>query len=445
MRRALLWAALALTFLLSAPFADALTIQKVTGASGLSAWLVEDHSLPVVTIRFAFPTGAALDPEGKRGLAAMAAALLAQGAGPYDAEAFRSRLEELATDLYFDAGQDEFQGNLRSLKRNLDASSRLLRLALTAPRFEPDALARTRGEIVASLSRAAQNPGDLSGRLWMRAAFQHHPYGHDTSGSVKTVGRITAADLHAFVAERLHRPGLVIGAVGDITPKELRALVDRVFGALPANPVAAAVAEARPDGDGALILSRRKLAQSVVTFGQAGPKRDDPHWYAALVVNDILGGGDFRGRLMRDIREKRGLAYDVASDLVPFRHAGLLIGSVATANANVGEVIRLIRAEWRRMRESGPTAAELAASKSYLTGSFPLTLNSTRRVAETLVQMQVEKLGIDYLERRARLIDGVTLEDVRAEAHRLLDPQGLSFAVVGDPPGLPASRAAPAL
>ncbi|HEV2302722.1 MAG TPA: pitrilysin family protein [Stellaceae bacterium] len=445
MNRALSRAALALALFFCAPLAEAMTIQKVAGADGLTAWLVEDHSLPIVTVRFAFPTGAALDPAGQRGVAAMAAALLAEGAGPYRSQAFQSRLEDLATDLYFDAGQDQLEGNLRSLKRNLDASARLLRLALTAPRFDPDAVARVRGEIVASLSRAAQSPSDLSGRLWMRAAFEHHPYARDIDGSATSIGHITAADLRAFAAERLHRPGLVIGAVGDITPKELRALIDRVFGGLPTSPVAAAVADTKPIEDGALIVSRRRVAQSVVTFGQVGPKRDDPHWYAALVVNDILGGGDFRGRLMRDIREKRGLAYNVSSDLVPLRHAGLLLGSVATANAHVGEVIRLIRGEWNRMRDKGPTAAELAASKSYLTGSFPLTLSSTGQVAETLVQMQTEKLGIDYLDRRAALIGGVSLEEARAEARRLLDPKGLSFAVVGDPPGVAASRAAPAL
>ena len=445
LRRALVCTVLAFALVFGAPFARAMTIEKVTAASGLSAWLVEDHSLPIVTVRFAFATGAALDPAGKRGVAAMAAALLSEGAGPYDSEAFRARLEDLATDLYFDAGQDEFEGNLRCLKRNLDASARLLRLALAAPRFDPDAVARVRGGIVASLSRAAQSPSDLSGRLWMRAAFEHHPYAHRIDGTAASIGRITAADLRAFVKERLHRPGLIIGAVGDITPNRLRALIDRVFGGLPASPVAAAIAEAKPIEDGALILKRRKVAQSVVTFGQVGPKRADPHWYAALLVNDILGGGDFRGRLMRDIREKRGLAYDVSSDLVPLHHAGLLLGSVATANAHVAEVIRLVRGEWARMRDKGPTAAELAASKSYLTGSFPLTLSSTGQVAETLVDMQIEKLGIDYLDRRAALIDGVTLDEARDEARRLLDPKGLSFAVVGDPPGLAAARAAPAL
>ena len=347
--------------------------------------------------------------------------------------------------LRFSSGRDYFQGSVSMLRDRLEPSLDLLRLALTEPRFDPDAVARVRAEMLAALSQAAQSPGDLSGRLWMRAAFEHHPYAHDIDGSAASVGHIAAADLRAFVKERLHRPGLVIGAVGDITPNRLRSLIDRVFGGLPASPVAAAIAEAKPIEDGALILKRRKVAQSVVTFGQVGPKRADPHWYAALLVNDILGGGDFRGRLMRDIREKRGLAYDVSSDLVPLHHAGLLIGSVATANAHVGEVIRLVRGEWARMRDEGPTAAELAASKSYLTGSFPLTLSSTGRVAETLVDMQIEKLGIDYLDRRAGLIDGVTLGEARAEAHRLLDPKGLSFAVVGDPPGLATAPAAPAL
>jgi zinc protease len=183
------------------------------------------------------------------------------------------------------------------------------------------------------------------------------------------------------------------------------------------------------------------VPQSAVSFGQAGPKRDAPEWYAALVLNDIIGGGGFRGRLMKEIREKRGLAYGVSTALVPYRHAGLIIGSIATENARVAESIGLIRAEWQRMREDGPTEIELRDAQTYLAGSFPLSLDSTRHIAGVLVQMQTDKLGIDYLDRRAALIGAVTLDEARAVARRLFDPARLSFAVVGDPAGLESTHA----
>ena len=420
--------------------AQAMQIQPVTGASGVEAWLVEDHSVPVVTIRFAFAGGAARDPVGKGGAASMVASLLDEGAGPYDSLAFHRRIDDLAGQLRFSAAQDEFDGSLRSLKQNLFDSADLLRLALAEPRFAPEDIERIRGETLAGLARQAKNPRSLSGRLWMHDAFEKHPYGSSVDGSEESVGAITRDDLAAFAGARFHRSGLLVGIVGDIDKTEAAALIDRVFGDLPKGADETEIAETKPLDDGALVVSRAAVPQSVVTFGQAGPKRDDPAWYAAYVLNEILGGGGFRGRLMKEIREKRGLAYGVSTQLVPYRHAGLIVGNVATENGRVAESIALVREEWRHMREEGPTAAELENAKTYLTGSFPLGLDSTQHIAGVLVQMQQDKLGIDYLDRRASLIGGVTLDEARSVAKKLFDPGALSFAVVGDPADVEPTR-----
>ena len=420
--------------------AQAMQIQPVTGASGVEAWLVEDHSVPVVTIRFAFAGGAALDAVGKGGAASMVASLLDEGAGPYDSLAFHRRLDDLAGQLRFSAAQDEFDGSLRTLKQNLSDTGELLRLALAEPRFAPEDIERIRGEILAGLARQAKNPRSLSGRLWMHDAFEKHPYGSSVDGSEESVAAITRDDLAAFAGARFHRGGLIVGIVGDLDKTEAATLIDQIFGGLPKGTDETEIAETKPLDDGALVVSRAAVPQSVVTFGQAGPKRDDPAWYAAYVLNEILGGGGFRGRLMKEIREKRGLAYGVSTQLVPYRHAGLIVGNVATENGRVAESIALVRDEWRRMREAGPTAAELDNAKTYLTGSFPLGLDSTQHIAGVLVQMQQDKLGIDYLDRRASLIGGVTLDEAREVAQKLFDPSALSFAVVGDPADLEPTR-----
>ncbi|TMK10615.1 MAG: insulinase family protein [Alphaproteobacteria bacterium] len=420
--------------------AQAMQIQPVTGASGVEAWLVEDHSVPVVTIRFAFAGGAARDPVGKGGAASMVASLLDEGAGPYDSLAFHRRIDDLAGQLRFSAAQDEFDGSLRSLKQNLSDSADLLCLALAEPRFAAEDIERIRGETLAGLARQAKNPRSLSGRLWMHDAFEKHPYGSSVDGSEESVGAITRDDLAAFVGARFHRSGLFVGVVGDIDKTEAATLIDRIFGDLPKGADETEIAETKPLDDGALVISRAAVPQSVVTFGQAGPKRDDPAWYAAYVLNEILGGGGFRGRLMKEIREKRGLAYGVSTQLVPYRHAGLIVGNVATENGRVAESIALVREEWRHMREEGPTAAELENAKTYLTGSFPLGLDSTQHIAGVLVQMQQDKLGIDYLDRRASLIGGVTLDEARSVAKKLFDPGALSFAVVGDPADVEPTR-----
>jgi zinc protease len=429
--------------LLWAPSVGAMAIERVVSPSGIEAWLVEDHTLPVVAIRFAFPGGAALDPAGKTGLAALAASLLDEGAGPYDTVSFQTRLEVLVTSLHFQAGRDQLTGSLRTLKRHLGAVEELLRLALTAPRFDPSAVERVRAQIVAALAQQAQNPRALAGRLWMSDAFEDHPYGQSVDGTVAGVGAITPEDLRGFVAERLHRGGLVIGAVGDLHRDELAALVERTFGALPIGTDDVGVAETRPAEDGALLITRLPVPQSTVVFGQAGPKRDDPDWYAARLLNDIIGGSGFRGRLMKEIREKRGLAYGVSSGLVTFRHAALILGNVATENARVAQSIDLIRAEWRRMRDDGPTETELDDAKSYLIGSFPLGLDSSEKIAALLVDLQSERLPIDFLDRRAALFGAVTLGEARRVARQLFDPDRLSFVVVGDPADLTPTRTRP--
>jgi zinc protease len=426
----------------AAPVRAAMPIQDVVGASGVQAWLVEDHSLPVVTLRFSFPGGTALDPTGKAGTAWMAGALLDEGAGPYQTGLFHQLMADLAGELRFSVGHDSFGGSLRMLKRNLKETTELLRLALSEPHFAPEAVERIRAETLAQLSRQARNPRSLSGRLWMRGAFEDHPYGGNSEGTEKSVAAITRDDLSGFVATAFRRSGLTIGAVGDIGPDELRDVIDKVFGRLPAGDPAMQVAETRPADSGALVISRAAVPQSVVTFGQAGPKRGDPDWYAAYVLNDILGGGGFRGRLMKEIRDKRGLAYGVSTSLMPLRHAGLIVGSVATANDRVAESVALIRQEWQRMRDQGPTLAELDDAKNYLTGSFPLTLDTTQHIAAVLVQIQEDGLGIDYLERRAELIGAVTLDKARALAKKLYDPTRLRFAVVGDPQNLEPTRPA---
>ena len=246
-----------------------------------------------------------------------------------------------------------------------------------------------------------------------------------------------------FAGQRLRRTGLVIGAVGDLNADELAALIDQVFGGLPAGGGETPVAETKPAENGGVLITRRPVPQSAVTFGQIGPKRDDPDWYAARLVNDILGGSGFRGRLMREIREKRGLAYGVSTELVSFRHAGLILGNVATENARVAQSIALIRAEWRRMYDEGPSEAELDHAKDFLVGSFPLTLDTSARVASLLVEIQLDNLGIDYLDRRAALFGAVSLDQAKRVAHNLLDPDALSFAVVGDPTDLTPTRIVP--
>ena len=238
------------------------------------------------------------------------------------------------------------------------------------------------------------------------------------------------------MADRVARDVLKIAVVGDITAKELAVRLDETFRALPEHAAPFEVADVVPRTEGEVVVIERDLPQSVVAFGHAGIKRDDPDFYAAYVVNRILGGGGFNSRLFEEVREKRGLAYSVYSYLHPLDHAGLVMGGVATQNARAGESLEVIRLEWQRMSESGPSPAELEDAKTYLTGSYPLRFSSTGRIAGMLLGIQLDDLGIDYVNKRNDLIDAVTLEDARRVAAGLLRAEDLTFVVVGKPDGV---------
>jgi zinc protease len=423
--------------------AHAVSITPVKTPSGIEAWLVEDHSLPVIAIEFSFDGGAALDPAGQEGRANLAVDLLDEGAGDLDAQAYKRRLEDLAVRLEFSAEMDTVGGTMRTLTANADGAFELLRLALASPRFDATAIERVKSQLEADLREDGESPRTMASRAWWRTAFPDHPYGRRAKGTLATIAKLDAADFRRFVAERFARGGLKIGVVGDITPDRLAALLDRTFAALPSAGSAAAIPEASASDAGALLVVRRSIPQSVVVFGSPGIKRDDPDWYAAYVMNEILAGSGLTSRLSSEIREKRGLAYGVSSGLSVLRHGGVIIGQVATRNDRVAEMLDVLRGEWRRFRDQGPTEAELAAAKKYLIGSFPLGLDSTARIARLLITLQEDGLGIDYLDRRAQLIGAVGVDDVRRVAKRLLDPDRLRIVVVGAPKELPGAQEIP--
>jgi zinc protease len=410
-------------------------VERVVSPGGIEAYLLSESSIPFLSLSLHFRGGAALDPAGKEGLATMVSGLLDEGAGDLDSETFRTELEDRAIRLSFDAGRDEFTGRLKTLTLHRERAFELLRLALTEPRFDAEPVERIRNQIQANLRRRAEDPDYVAGLTWFATAFAGHPYSRPVEGTDESLAAIEVADLRGFVADRLARDNLVIGVAGDVTAAELAPLLDRAFGGLPAHSVPYQLAEREPAGGGTVVV-HRDVPQSQVLFGQEGLARDDPDFYAAYVANHILGGGGFTSRLTEEVREKRGLAYSVYSYLYPMDFAPIWLGGLGSANAAVGQAVQVVREQLAQMAAGEISEAALEDAKTYLTGSFPLRLTSNDAIAGTLVQMQVDDLGIDYLERRNGYIEAVTLADVRRVAARLYHPDSLLVVVVGEPEGV---------
>jgi zinc protease len=394
--------------------------------------------VPLITLNYAFRGGTSQDDASKSGAAHFAADLLDEGAGELDSKTFHERLENHAIELGFQVGRDTFHGSLRALNEHRDEAVDLLRLALTKPRFDAEAVERVREQELSVLRRDTTNPNDLASRRWWQTAFPGHPYGRETKGTLETMARVTVDDLRDYVRRVFARNGLKVSIVGDVDEKTAGEIIDRAFGGLPARNDLKAIPDTTPRGLGRRIVIDVDVPQAVVTFGGPGIARSDPQFMAAYIVNHILGGGSFSSRLYKEVREKRGLAYGVSNSLVWFRHAAVVLGGTATRADATADALAVIEQETKRMAENGPTAEELAAAKSFLKGSYALTLDTSGKIAAQLTQIQIDNLGIDYIQRRSSLIDAVTIEDAKKAARRLYG-SGMLVTVAGRPKGLASS------
>jgi zinc protease len=439
----MLAAGLAIGLAAPVPSQAATKIQHLISPGGIEAWFVQDATVPLIAMEYAFAGGAAQDPHDKPGVGNLVSDLLDEGSGDLDSKTFHERLDRRAIELSFSVTRDSFRGSLRMLRDNKDEAFDLLRTALTSPHFDSADVERIRSQVISGLKRDTVNPNALAGRKFLELAFGDHPYGRQATGTLESVPTVTVADMKDYVRRVLARDTLKIAVVGDIDPASLGKLLDQTFGGLPAKaelvPVPDVVA-AKPPQRAFIPLD---VPQTVITFGGPGVMRHDPKFMAAYVVNHVLGGGGLSSRLYHEVREKRGLAYSVYDALLWMDHSALFIGNTGTRADRAGETMDAIDKEIRRMAEDGPTQQELDEAKSYLKGSQMLALDTSSKLASGLLQYQLDKLPIDYIEKRNAIVDAVTLDEAKEAAKRLWS-QGLVTVIVGRAPQAAAQPAAAA-
>ena len=434
-------AGLVLAPLASTPSHAATRIQHLISPGGIEAWFVQDATVPLIAMEYAFGGGASQDPADKPGVGNLVADLLDEGSGELDSKTFHERLDRRAIELSFNSTRDYFRGSLRMLKDTRDEAFDLLRMSLTSPHFDSADVERIRSQVISNLQSDTASPSALAGRKFLEMAYGDHPYGRPSDGTVESVPKIEIADLRDYVGRVLAKDTLRIAVVGDVDPDTLGRLLDRTFGHLPEKASLTPI----PDVEAAKPPQRAfiplDVPQTVVMFGGPGFTRHDPNFMAAYIVNHILGGGTLSSRLYKEVREKRGLAYSVYESLLWMDHSALFIGNTGTRADRAGETVDAINKEVRRMAEDGPTQQELDEAKSYLKGSQMLALDTSSKLASALLQYQLDKLPIDYIEKRNAIIDAVTLDDAKQAAQRLWG-QGLLTVIVGRAPQAAAQPAA---
>jgi zinc protease len=411
-------------------------IQRIVSPLGIEAWLVEDYSVPLVAVDLAFRGGAVQDPEGRAGTGQMMASLLDEGAGPFDDKSFQLEIEENAVELHFDAARDQITGSLRTLADRRERAFDLLGLAVCDPRFDADPLERIRQSLLAGLRRESSDPNSIASKALFGAVFEGHPYGRWPRGTSESIGAVTREDVAAQHRRLFAKDNLIVSIVGAIDAVDAAAMLDRVFGRLPTTAILAPVPEVAPGRHGGRRIIDLDVPQTVLQLAGPGIKRDDPDFLAAYTVNHVLGGGAFSSWLFRKVREERGLAYSVSTQLATFARTAFIGAGVATRNDRAAESLSIIEAEMERMASEGPSEDELASAKKYITGSYALRFDTSTKIANQLTQIQLEGLGLDYIDRRNKLVEEIGMTDVKRAADRLFS-HGKPFVVaVGRPVGI---------
>ena len=420
---------------LALPLRAAVAIQEVTSPGGIKAWLVENHDIPFTALNIRFKGGTSLDAVGKRGAVNLMTALIEEGAGDLDSQAFAAARDGMAAEFGFSSDSDGVSVSARFLTDTSAQATDLLHLALTQPRFDAQAIERVRGQVLQNIASSAKDPGTIASDLLSHAAFGDHPYGSSGDGTADSVQVLTRDDLLAAYHGALARDRIYVAAAGDISATDLGLMLDKLLGDLPATG-APQPTDVALTAKGDVTQQSFPGPQSTISFYQGGIQFEDPDYFAATILNEILGGNGFSSRLMNEVREKRGRTYGIDTSLAANDNAELLAGSVATSNEKAAETMQVIRDVWADVAKNGVTQKEVDDTKTYLTGAYPLRFDGNKRIASILVGMQMLGLPVTYPAERNAKVDAVTLEDVNRVAAELLTPDKLTFVVVGDAVGV---------
>ncbi len=407
--------------------------KRIALENGMVLLLSERHELPVVTLSMAIKAGSVVEPADKPGLASMTASLLTQGTKKRTANQISSEIDFIGGSLSVSGGDDFASANLRVLTKDVKTGLDLLADVLMNPVFDQKEIDRKVKENLAAIQRQKEEPEVIAGEAFSKAVFGAHPYGRTNDDVAAYLPRITRQDIQDFYTRRYGPNECIVAVVGDVTEKEIVALLRERFGAWkPAEKQDPA--HAAPPVIASLTVKKleKDITQANIALGQVGISRENPDFYAVTVMNYILGGGGFSSRLMDNIRDNRGLAYDVHSGFAAQKEPGAFRVWTQTKSESANEAIAEIFKELKRIRTDTVSDKELADAKAYLTGSFPLRMDTSAKIAGMLTNIEIYNLGLDYPQRYPALINAVTKEDVLRVAKKYIDPDHMAMVVLGN-------------
>ena len=400
--------------------------------NGLRVVAVAHHEQPVISMRLLVGAGSALDPKGKTGLAHLTAALLDQGTTTMSASQLNDAIDFIGGSENSGAGTDLAFVNMLVMKDSVDDGLKMLSDMARHPAFATEELARQRQQLVSSLQVSFDDPDFIANAVFDRLVYGFHPYGLPQSGTPETLATIGRDDLVAFHQKYFVPNNCILAIVGDISADEAFARVQRVFGDWQKRDVsAAAFAEPPAPERRVVIVNKPDAVQTELRVGNIGIPRNHPDYMAVNLAIRILGG-EGSNRLHQVLRTARGLTYGAQANFDTFKEAGDFEAQTNTRTVATGEVLRLIMDEFWRLQRDRVNDRELADAKAYLTGSFPLTIETPDAIATQIVNVLFYGLPVSDLQNFRDRVNAVTADDVQRVAKQYLKPDRLSVVLVGN-------------
>lgn len=407
--------------------------KRIPLENGMVLLLSEKHDIPMVTVNMAIKAGSTAEPGDKPGLASITASLLMQGTSKRSASRINSEIDFIGGSLSVSGGNDFASAGLRVLKKDIRTGLDLLSDVLMNPVFDQKEIDRKVKETLAEIQRQKEEPSIIASDAFAKAVYGRHAYGRTNDDVAAYLPKLTRQDIFNFYSARYSPNSIIVAVVGDVNEKEIIALLQEYFKGWKRSDQPLPASVPPPVIEKTVVRKIDKsITQANIDMGNIGISRENPDFYAVMIMNYILGGGGFSSRLMDNIRDNKGLAYDVHSGFSAQKEPGAFSVSIQTKNESANEVIAETLKEIRRIQTEPVSDKELADAKAYLTGSFPLKMDTYAKIAGMLTSIEIYNLGLDYPQKYPALINAVSREDIQRVAKEYLHPDSLVIVVVAN-------------
>jgi zinc protease len=409
-----------------------LPIQHWQTTNGAQVYFVESHDLPILDLSIQFPAGSSTDTVETSGRANLVRRLMSMGAGGLSEDQIAETLADVGAELGGTFDLDRAGLSLRTLSAQQQRSQALNVLAqiIQRPEFSEAILERERARVISALKEADTKPEVIADRVLMKLLYGTHPYGLRGSGDLDTLAKLKRQDLVEFYRTHYTAGNAVIAIIGDIKRDEANHIAEKLTENLPSGKTDNSLPTVEKPKPVTQRISH-PATQSHILLAYPGLSRKDPDYFPLLVGNYILGGGGFVSRLMKEIRETRGLAYSVYSAFMPFQEKGPFEISLQTKKEQTEQALQLVQKTLSDFVEHGPTEEELQAARQNIVGGFPLRIDSNRKILGYLAVIGFYDLPLTYLEDYVKAVEKITVAQIKDAFQRRIDPAGMVRVIVG--------------